>query len=279
MKEIIDHTKIKIPSNYVLIKPDDNLDKFHINGTESSLYVGLSSMKYSDPEDSLDFTNQETMDTQADHWAITGKVIGVPDKLNYFGEEINKLRLTPGLDELELKKMSNLNDYSLKYDVPMEVSVDDVVLFEAHVHIKVSESKSFINTDIGLLYLVRYDLLRGIVRDKTVYPLNGIVFFKWLQDGHIDYKSLKLEMPKMDIWDANFKATLIGEIVNIGATPKSELFGYQKIDHDSDEIKIGDRFIFKSISANNVENQGHFHLFGGEEILMIRRSEMLAIIE
>lgn len=278
-KEIIDHKKIKIPVNYCLVKVDKDHKYFHVDGKESFLEIGKSAMVYNDPVDSLDFSMKETMDTYANHWAVTGTVIKSPEKLKFYGNEIKSILSRNNFDDLDVSQMERLGKASIKYDVDLEVKDGDRVLFEPHTHIRVSEHDEYIDTDLGRLYLVKYDMLRGVFKGEDIYPLNSIVFFRWKQETELKFGGLTLALEEKRIWDADHKEAQIGEVMSIGQISRGELNGWQYIDGVNQEIPVGSRFIFKSTHVNNVETEGHFHLFGGEEIFMIRQSDILGLID
>lgn len=280
MKDIIDHKTIEIPLNFCLVKPDKNHDKFHFNGKETDIIVGTTAEVYVDPEDSLDFTKKETVTTQANHWGITGEVIAIPKKLEYNGRRIKKITSQDSITNDDILKMNRLLEYSLKHDTPLEVKNGDKVLFSPHAHVFSADNSASIETDIGTLFFIRYDELRGIVREDEVYPLNGVVFFKWIQSEEKKMGDSALFVGKKRIWDADPKEGLIGEVISIGANISSDLEGFIVSDKDDYSlVKPGCRFLFYGISSNNVETEGHFHLFGGEEVLMIRQKDILAILE
>lgn len=279
MSNIIDHKKIRLPYNYVLVKPDEEMEKYHYNGKETSLYVGKSHMTYVDPNDSVDFEQQETVITQANHWAITGEVLVAPDRLAYYGERVEKIRSKADLDDYDIIEMNKLSQASLKYDVPQEIKAGDRVLFDANIHISTMENLMQLETDIGVLYLIKYDQLRGIIREDEIYPLNSIVFFKWDKINRSISKQFAITGKYDHISDASPTEGLFGEVFNIGANCRAELEGFKHKKSGIHNLKKGSKFIFKMADANNVENEGHHYLFGGEEIYMIRQSDILMEVD
>lgn len=279
MNESIDPTKIKLPANYVLIKPDDDMEKYHLDGKETSIYIGKSSMQYVDPLDSLDFEQKETVTSQADHWAITGTVIKNPERISFYGRKINKIKARAGseLGHDDIIEMNKLFHKSVTYDCSLETKEGDKVLFDPHAHIRAVENLEFIETDQGLMYLIRYDHLRAIIREDGIYPLNSIVFFKWERKKELIKGIFDLE--DRHISDAPPKEALIGEVYSVGEIVNSSLSNLDVIPGPNISIKKGDRFLFTGVSANNVESDGHHHLFGGEDILMIRQSDILALVD
>lgn len=279
MKEVIDHKKIKIPANYCLILPDEDYKHFHIDGKESVLEIGRTAMVYMDPTDARDHRMKESMDTHANHWAITGVVYQAPQRLRFYGGEMQSILKRPSLSDIDIEQVKRLADASVKYEVDMEVKNGDRVVFDPQVHITVTENSEYIDTDLGRMYLVKYDRLRGVIREDGVYPLNGVVLFRWVQDKEITFGGLTLAVQEKRIWDAEHKDGMIGEVVSSGQPVKSMIVGWQSVYVTSAGIEPGDRILFRSLDANNFEMEGHFHLFGGEEILMIRQESILGILE
>lgn len=279
MREIIDHKTIVMPFNYALIKPDLDLTKFHIDGKESFLHVGTSAMVYLD-ESSIDFTRQETMLNDADHWSITGEVICPPKRIGYFGKELQRIHKNAenGLTDEEVKKLVEISQDTVQFDTDIEIIKGDKVIFDSGVHVDCEEFGKQIDTDIGILYMVKYDRLRGYIREGEITPINGLVFFNWIQPEEIKFGNLILSASKKDIWDVGKKDLLVGEVRSFGSVIRGEINGSIASDFHMDKIKPGDKFYFKGIKANNVENQGHFHIFGGDEVYMIRQTDILGLV-
>jgi len=277
MSEIIDHKTIRLPHNYVLVKPNNDLKKYHLDGKETSIFVGVSAMVDNDPEDSLDFSQKETMVTHADHWSITGEVIQVPEKLVFYGDEIKRVSSRSQLYDSDVLQIQKLASSSLQYESPMELEIGNTVVFDAAVHVDCNEMGKVIETDIGDLYLIRYDRLIGVVMsDDYVYPLNGLVFFKWnkktlKQKGELLYHELE-----KDIWDADPKELHEGQVLEIGRFIKRSLKGGVLNDIPFFDMKKGDEFLFRQLHAYNVENQGHHYLWKGEIVYAIHSQDIIA---
>lgn len=281
MKEIIDHTKIMMPYNYVLIKPDKDQEKFHIDGKESFLHVGTSAMVYVEEEDSLDFTRQETMLNDADHWSITGEVICVPNKIGYLARELNQIydgAKNGGLVDDDVKKLIRISEDTVNFDTDIEIVKGDKVLFDAGVHTDCESTGKIIETDIGTLYMVKYDRLRAYIRNEEITPLNGIVLFNWIQPDEVKHKSLTISALKRDIWDVGKKEVLIGEVRSFGSVIRGEIKGAVPSEFSMKPMSKGDKFYFNGIKANNVENEGHYHLFGGDLVYMIRQTDIIGLV-
>lgn len=277
MSEIIDHKTIRLPHNYVLVKPNNDLKKYHLDGKETSIFVGVSAMVDNDPEDSLDFSQKETMVTHADHWSITGEVIQVPEKLVFYGDEIKRVSSRSQLYDSDVLQIQKLASASLQYESPMELEIGNTVVFDAAVHVDCNEMGKVIETDIGDLYLIRYDRLIGVVMgDDYVYPLNGLVFFKWNQKTLKQKGELLYHELEKDIWDADPKELQDGEVLEIGRFIKKSLKGGVLNDIPFMDMKKGDEFLFRQMHAYNVENQGHHYLWKGDIVYAIHSQDIIA---
>lgn len=277
MSEIIDHKTIRLPHNYVLVKPNNDLKKYHLDGKETSIFVGVSAMVDNDPDDSLDFSQKETMVTHADHWSITGEVIQVPEKLVFYGDEIKRVSSRSQLYDSDVLQIQKLASASLQYESPMELEIGNTVVFDAAVHVDCNEMGKVIETDIGDLYLIRYDRLIGVVMsDDYVYPLNGLVFFKWNQKTLKQKGELLYHELEKDIWDADPKELQEGKVLEIGRFIKRSLKGGVLNDIPFLDMKKGDDFLFRQLHAYNVENQGHYYLWKGEMVYAIHSQDIIA---
>lgn len=273
----IDHKRIKPVSNYVLVQPDETMEKYHLDGKETSIYVGRSFMKYIDEHDSLDFEQKETVDTHAHHWPITGKVIAIPEKNVFRGRDVRRMKdsipddvMTPD----DLKAMQDMTRNSLNVDSPVEVSAGDTVIFDYLVNINCYDEGMYFHTDIGTLLLIKYDVLIGRigVDDGNVFPLNGNIFFEWDQPDKIG----SVYVPEKEMYDAY--GVLQGIVSHVGTDLSHFLRGSQMVDVKS-SFSEGDRIFFMAHDCVMVESPFHLHIFEGRKIYTIRRNDIIAKVE
>lgn len=266
-----DHKTIRPLTNYVLIKPDEEQQKYHLDGKETSIYVGTSYMKYVDPEDSIDFDTEETVDTQAHHWPITGEVIAIPSKMNFAGNEISRFRRWLSDDSItpdDLRHMRTITRSSLKVDTECEVEVGDRVIFDYLVNINSYDTGMYIHTDIGTLFLVRYDELIGKITQGGAYPLNDNIFFKWEQS----LQKNGIDLIEKEIEDAI--GVQEGVVTHVGKTIPRKLEGSSLVE-DYEEYMAGDKFLFESHFASKIESPFHLSIFDGDVIYTISRQNIL----
>lgn len=266
---MIDHKKILIPVNYVLVKPDQDHTHFHVNGKEF-LEIGTTAERDKAKDDSLYSDMQETNFEVAHSWATTGVVYQVPNRLEYHGHELERMygKIHDSYDE---EKFQRLSKSTMKFATPMEVEIGDRVMFFYNEHIQAREMGRCIDTDIGEMYLIKYDDLEAKVLSDQLYPLNGYVFFKEIKE---ELKSDHIQVISDDIEIYDRKGSQKGEVVNIGV-PIGGTEWETYISDPTSGIKVGDIIHFKGFDCSNVEADNHNLFFGGEEIKKIRRPDIL----
>lgn len=248
--QITNIDQIRPMTNYLLILPDEEMEKYHLNGKETSIYVGKSFMKYVDPEDSLDYETAESVNTHGHHWPITGKVVKVPEKM-LFTKDLNYF------------------DQCLTLDTPMELSVGDGVIFDYSLTMKCYDNGMYIHTDIGTVLIVRYDELYGRIRDNEVYPLNDNVFLSWSPDK----TSGSFEVMEKEVYD--YSGALHGTVTHVGTKVTDHRIGMRFVE-SWDEYEVGERVMFKPEHVTIIESPLHLTIFDGARIYMVARRDILA---
>lgn len=275
MSELINHQDIKPQTNYVLVLPDEEMIKYHLNGKETGIYVGKSYMKYVDENDSLDFETAENVDTQAHHWPISGTVITAPQKNVFYGHDIHRYKrgISPeSLTPDDLQKLNKMTNASSNVQSPVEVKTGDRVMFDYMMNILCYQNGMYFNTDIGTLFLIRYDNLIGKIVDKEITPLNGNIFFEWEKPKSIgSFDALDIE-----IYEA--KGVQKGKVTHRGTNLRYFLQGSNLIDFPT-EFNPGETILFKPEYCSMIESQMHLSIFDGREIYTIKRHDVLAKIE
>lgn len=269
-----DHKQIKPQTNYTLIKPDEESDKYHLDGKETSIYVGKSFMKYIDEHDSLDFEMKEMVDTQAQHWPITGTVICAPQKNVFYGHDIKKLIQSRGesIDPDDMKQANKMKDASVEYQSPVEVKEGDRVIFDYGINMRCYEDGQYFHTDIGTLFLVRYDKLDGIIRDDSIHPLNSNIFFEWEKPDKIgSFIAVEKEIYEVE-------GIQYGRVTHVGTNIRYSARGLQMFDNPH-QFKVGDRIMFDWFNATMIESQSHLTIFGGKEVYTIKSRDIIATTE
>lgn len=265
---MIDHKQIKLPVNMVLIKPKKNHTHFHVNGKEF-LEIGGTCLRDLAKSDDMVSDMKETNQNIAHSWSTIGEVFQVPDKTEYHGAEIQKMYGNI-YDSLEEEKYYRLCKSTMKVASPMELKIGDEAMFFYNSHITAREEGRCIDTDIGEMYLIKYDELEAKVVGDTLYPLNGYIFFEEIEEnkkfGDIEIISNK------EMYDR--KSLQKGKVIAIGSTiggTEREVY----IQDPTAGIEVGTTIYFKGYDASEVEADNHFIYFGGRKVFKIRRPDIL----
>jgi len=184
---MIDPTKIRIPNNYVLVKPDKNFETYQFSGRETGILVANAKL---DPSGKVVSTEQE-------HISISGTVYAIPENLVYNARAIWKLQ-----DNNDFRRgafvrskwvqqdIDQLRNESVQFDVPMEVQVGDRVYFEYLAHILAQQSGMYVDTNDGKMMLIKYDMLIMALRNEEQIMLNG---FLLIENEAIKKETIKVE--------------------------------------------------------------------------------------
>lgn len=287
---MIDHKKIKLPVNYVAILPDPDFEFFHkSDGTQSSIRVATSLRQYKNPNSEWDYEEEEVVDSIGHNLSYSGKVIQVPEKLIFNGYLAEKFFLE-NRDVIEgvmdkssdqdrniekrkaamraSQKLQDIREDSMEYDVPIEVVVGDRVFYDFTEKF----DPTYLKTDIGDLLLVPYDKLELRVRDGEVYPLNDNILLEWNRKDRYEYGNLVLEAANTKkIYEASGV-----QYAKIVALPVQSKGNINPKDHvDISVLNVGDEVGFTPQYAYYLENENHYVLFGGKEILRIKAKDIL----
>lgn len=164
-------------SNYVLVLPDPQLETYQIKGKELGLY-------------SPDFKYEKgkKITTKEKNMSVFGTVYGVPSFLTYNLKKIIKLSNENTLSVKRNGEMVPINigihrqigeltRNSVQFDVDIEIQKGDRVNFSYLAHKKAKDDKMIVDTELGEMYLIKYDMLFMVV-DANFKPkrmLNGYV--------------------------------------------------------------------------------------------------------
>lgn len=174
-------------SNYVLIKPDEQLETFQFKGKESGLYA---------PD--FKYENGKKITVKERNMSVFGTVYGIPEKLTFNRDEIENIKNNNTLFRMfngeripvnisKHRELADLTRNSVMFDTIVEVNKGDRVNFSYQAHKKAKEDKMIIDTEEGEMYLIKYDMLYMTV-DKNLKPnkmLNGYIL---LQPEEIEVK-------------------------------------------------------------------------------------------
>lgn len=291
MKTKIDHKNIKLVTNYVLVLPDKDYDKYHNEkGEETNLYAPTSFMAATNPLSEDDFSERDIMDTYSHNFSYSGTIIAIPEKLVFLGNEIKEYlernQHTLGdqdnqKDQRAMKaamtimaKVEKMQEDSVDRLCDIDVKIGDKVYYDYLERFKVYEEGRVIQTDIGELFLIKYDKLELRIRDEEIKPLNGYVFVEWERKNELKHGSLVLEGLDKRVEDTNGIQEC--KVVYLPDPIKSHLDEIQFRD-PVNEISVGDKIVFVSQHASNIENDNHFTLFGGREMLKVQSKYIIGI--
>lgn len=163
--------------NYVLVLPDPQLETYQIKGKELGLY-------------SPDFKYEkgEKITTREKNMSVFGTVYGVPAFLNFNLKKIQKMSMENTLfvkragQNIPInigihRQLGELTRNSVLFDVDIEIQKGDRVNFSYLAHKKAKDEKMIVDTELGEMYLIKYDMLLMTV-DENFQPkkmLNGYV--------------------------------------------------------------------------------------------------------
>lgn len=252
---MIDISNIRIPSNYVLIKPDPDHEK-----------VGEIIIGKDNP-------------TEARHYSITGTVLATPEKLIYNGRKIAELKKGAIIDNTEIQR---LHKQSIEFDVPMELKTGDKVWFHYNEQFNARTQGQGIETKDGYAIFMRYDSLFAYKRiDHPLTPVNGLIFVEPITDIVVeDGRNLIKHESGIDIVVLNKEKKLrkqqLGKVIRVGVPCD----GY--LNHglyDSDCVQEGDTICYARQLATPFEYDLHRTVEDNRELFKVRRKDIYYIIK
>lgn len=289
---MIDHTKIRLQQNYVLIKVDKDFDKYHNEKGEETMFIAPTSFKHAvDLRSEDNFAERDIMDSYSHNMAASGTVITCPDKLVFLGNEIKEhlkanqhnLGYIDDKDAPHRSKMAamsilnqveKMRENSLMLQTEIDIQPGDRVFFDYLERFTIYEAGRVLQTDIGELFLIRYDKLEIRIRDGHIKPLNGFVLVEWERSKPIQFGALYLAGP-----DKRIEETVGVQNAEIVALPDPVNAHMDDLEF-SDPVKylkVGERVAFQSHDATPLEPDNHFILFNGREILKVQSKNILGL--
>lgn len=268
---IVDYNKVVIPSNYVLILPDPNHDFYHNDkGEETGLMVGRSLMVDKAKDDELDSRYEDTVTNDAMHYAVKGKVFALPKKLLFPRKEIKSLRKSFGNNHADMNRLGEVTRKCLEWDTDIEVEIGDEVLFDYLAHISCYEEGRWIETELGDMFLVRYDELHlSIKPDGTKKPLNGWMVITREEKPKETESGIALFHAKED--DISKKA--FARVIHQGTPIRGYKHDLDRAD-DPHDFKEGDRVLYRPGGSRPLEWMLHQTLYPGKKALLIHRENI-----
>lgn len=262
---MIDTNKFKMGSNYVLVLPDPQLETYQLGGKETKLY-------------SPDFKYEkgEKITTKEKNMSVFGTVYGVPSCLNFNLKQIIKISTENTLFDQRFKhnvpvnigihrQLGELTRNSVLFDVDIEIQKGDRVNFSYLAHKKAKDENMIVDTELGEMYLIKYDMLLMTV-DENFQPkkmLNGYVL---VQPEEIEVKKegaqefiehtggLVTLAPKQKL--KKTKKTQLGDVILSGTSCRGYLQQPEKEDYVQ-HLEKGQKILYDPRMCHKLEYDIH----------------------
>jgi len=269
---MIDPTKLTIPINFCLIKPDGVFETYQVAGKETGIIA--PQFKYDKGKSYSDLDK---------HVSVSGQVYGIPERLVYNGDKIRKIQLGNDwqMDRSLRKTVDHLRETTVQFDVDIDVKVGDKVYFDYLAYKSCLSSGRIIPTTEGHMLLIKYDMLIMAIRKESVIMLNGYLLVEnevepveeedgvvgtMLESG-IFLPQTKKKAPKAR---KQAKAT----IIHSGGKVKRYLDFHSVIDGDGGN---GDNIIYDPRHAKDLEFGLH-QIFSDKKLKRIQRKDIFLVL-
>lgn len=273
---------IVIPANYVLIKPDENYTEYQYRGRETGI---LSS------DFSYDSKGRR-VSVKSRNYSVMGTVYAVPRKLRYHVRRANRLiagrkamkevnGVTHIVDRSVFDEVNHLKTVSVQFETSVEVSPGDRVRFSYMAHETAKTNQGFIETDMGLMYLVRYDDLYMVIDDNKdpVKCINGYILVRpdrvetKVEDGVSMVEGKGGIVIVTEATKEKRKRKIASGTVLCGSSPVS---GYKDLPYNKDEPSVherGDRVFYDPRGGVRMEMMNHQE-YSEDDLVLIRRPDI-----
>ena len=272
----IDIDNIRIPYNWVLIKPDENFKTTQRHGKDTGIHVppwGINA---------------------ASHISVTGTVIAVPEKLRYYGKKIKELRANLSEDSPQPPELPILRRQSMDYLTSIEITAGDKVYYEYTTRLDASKEGRIIDTKYGELMLVPYYILimafvpgcdMSNVKPTDVRMLNGNILIKPLEyaletnlqgvQGTRTEMDIFVPVTKQELKYVKFNNTQFANVIACGSLVK-DYCDYPKAPADDPRIgKPGQKIAYDGRMQKRLEVEYHHVIFGEHILYRIHRKDIL----
>ena len=162
---------------------------------------------------------------------------------------------------------------SIDWETDMELKVGDMVFINPGATIQAENFGEYIFVGEKKHYFIRYDEIYLALRKKKMIMLNGFILIKPVKEKQV--KPKKIILP-----DAIKKkvSEKYGIVKKVGTPNRGYYFGTKKVrGKDYEEVKEGDKIIFKKFNNIPLEYQMHSQL--GEEYYRIQRKNIVARVD
>lgn len=278
----------QILQNYVLIKPDKDLESYQIKGRETGLIA--PSFKYEGTGD-----NEKRVSVKERNVAVTGTVYAVPQKLIFNLGEIQALKNRYTTHKVVNGKLmlvnfpvqlqiDHLNKSSVQFNTEIEVKVGDKVQFDYMAHKQCVEEGRILDTEHGEMYLMKYDMLYMTVGEKNepIKMLNGYLIvepeeIETLKEGAQEFiqaeGGLVLLAPKAKAKKS--KKSQIGTVKHIGNINKGYLQEPDKSDFRQ-HLKPGEKILYDPRFSKRLEYETH-QIYSEKVLSLIQRKDIILV--
>lgn len=278
----IDISNIKIPNNYVLVKPDENYSTFQFKGRETNISTT-----------NFIYEGDKRISVKERNYSIHGTVYAVPLNIIFNKEKIKKIINDTNLvaekngesvivDSSKFDEVARLGKCSLNYETKNELNVGDRVAFSYTAHMYAMENGAIIDTDHGPMYFIKYDSIYMSV-DTNHVPLkmiNGYILVKpeikknIEKDGALEYSKSKsgLIIPNLKTTENRTRKNMHGVVLCAG----KPIGGYHQLENVKDpnvEVNAGDRIIFDPRGSRRLESINHQE-YSDTELYLIQRKDI-----
>lgn len=277
---------IKIPSNYVLVKPDADFNSIIIDGRDTGIILGDSADAKDFLADNYRDEAQDIATNSGQKKSVTGTVIKVCQKLIFNGEKLTKQRQGFSNDMAYMAMLSKIRSESVVYDVPIEVKEGDKVVFDYVSHYECYQSGQYIETEDGDYFILKYDQLYAKYTKEDgsdLYPLNGKVFVEALERekevvlGDILMVYTEDNKSFDTVGYIKGKKLQIGQILASGCICKGYIDDLDMGD-DTTKLNNGDYIAFKWAYATPFQSEMHQKFFPNKRVMVLNRKDVALYI-
>jgi hypothetical protein len=268
---------IRIPYNWVLLKPDPDHETYQIGGRET----GIRAPTYT-------YKDGNRVDAKHKNFATTGTVYGVPERIRFTREDIKKIKasviterdgLNTVADTWLLYKINSLKESGCRFETDNELEVGDRVKFSYHIHMQAE----YFDTEEGRMCFVKYDQIYMTTDGKMVngYILVDPEMQETKQEGAATLMETNsgLVIPKLGEVYKRSARWMHGTVLHAGRplTVDGRPGGYfefaEYFDEDTD-VQTGDKLIFDPRTALQYETHNHMQL-SDRKLYLIQRKDIL----
>ena len=262
----IDLSTLRIPQNYILVKPDDDFKYIEIE-PDNQFSALKESVKLEIGYDPL---------SNAKHYSITGKILAVPERLIFNKKQVEKRINGKSNKNLSLSDkiaISELREASLDNDVDMELIVDDKVWFEYLSQVTAITENLVVDVkDHGLCFFIKYDRLYSYQRNNEEMELiNGWIWIQKVDAIKKTATGIDLQLSE----DHQFKPNL-GMIVKASNPVRNYLETYEE-GEDLIGFNGGEQVVYDGRFGYEAEYDMHRKL-NHKPTFSIKRKHIIAVL-